>query len=399
MDQPTPVSERIEAMDMLRGVAVLGILLVNINSFALPIEATHMLVDAGYHHAIDGWVFAFVSALAQGKFMSLFAMLFGAGVVMMAGRRWQAGESPAGLHYRRVGVLAAVGLIHGLFIWYGDILFPYAICGAILYPCLLLRGRKLLWLCLGLWGLVMLLSLGFGALTMVGEAVSTDAANDQSFIANETELMRGGFLDIMYVRFVYWLLYLLFSPFLEIPWVLALMMTGALAARSGWIAGQRPRADYARLLIGALLIGLPIAAMRVALDVLSDTGGWLIISVVMNVIDATVLSMAWGAIVMLGVKAWSSNWLGQALVAVGRMALTNYLAQSVICTMLFYGYGLGLFATLSRTELLGVVAVVWAMQIIWSPWWLARHQRGPMEAIWRRLTYPKRAATTASALP
>lgn len=389
MDRPTPVSQRIEAMDMLRGVAVLGILLVNINSFALPFEATFELIDAGYHHAIDGWVFAIVSALAQGKFMSLFAMLFGAGIVMMAGRRWRAGESPAGLHYRRIGVLAAVGLLHGLLIWYGDILFPYAICGAILYPCLLLRGRKLLWLCLGLWGLILLLSLGFGALMMVGESASAEAASDQSFFANETELMRGGLLDIMQVRFVYWLIYLLIGPFFGWPWMLALMMTGALAARSGWITGQRPRADYMRLLMGALLIGLPVAAIRVALSVMPVSDIWLIVSVAMNVIDATALSMAWGAIVMLGVKAWSSNWLGRALIAVGRMALTNYLAQSVICTMLFYGYGLGLFGSFSRTELIGVVLLVWAVQLLWSPWWLARHERGPLEAVWRRLTYPK----------
>jgi uncharacterized protein len=389
MDQPTPVCQRIDAMDMLRGVAVLGILLVNINSFALPFEATFELTQAGYHHAIDGWVYAFVSAMAQGKFMSLFAMLFGAGVVMMAGRRWQAGESPAGLHYRRVGVLAAVGLIHGLLIWYGDILFPYAICGAILYPCLLLRGRKLLWLCLGLWGLVLVSSVGFGALMMWSESASSDAANDQSLFANETELMRGGLLDIMLVRIAYWLLYAVLGPFFGWPWMLALMMTGVLAARSGWITGQRPPADYARLLVVGLLVGLPVASMRVAMGLLSDSEGWLIVSFAMNVIDAAALSMAFGAIVMLGVKAWSSNWLGRALIAVGRMALTNYLAQSVICTLLFYGYGLGLFGSLSRTELIGVVLLVWAVQLLWSPWWLARHERGPLEAIWRQLTYPK----------
>ena len=381
---------------MLRGVAVLGILLVNIYSFALPIDALFELTDEGYHNLVDAWVYALVSLFCGGKFMSMFALLFGAGVAIMVDRRRQAGEPVAALHYRRIALLAVIGLLHGLLIWYGDILLPYAICAAVLFPLLLLSGRTLVWVAATAWAIVALLAVAYGLFAMWGESMAPEGQSATRIFHNETELMRSGWWGVMKVRFVHWLVFMLIGPFITFPWVLALMITGVLAKRLGWIDGRRPRWDYIKLLIVALIVGLPIASARVVLNLWSDSGVWTALEIPMNVIDATALSIAWGSVVVLIVQAGVLPKLRRALVAVGRMALTNYLAQSVICTMLFYGYGFGLFGSLSRASLLLVVLGVWALQLLWSPWWLARHERGPLEAVWRRVTYPSSAPGTAA---
>lgn len=392
-------------MDMVRGVAVLGILLININSFALPIEATHEFSDAGYHSEIDAWVYSLVSVLATGKFLSIFSLLFGAGVALMVDARRRRGEPAIGLHYRRMAVLACIGFLHGTLIWYGDILLPYAICGAVLYPLLFVSRRTLLWIAAVLWAVTLLLALGFGALMMLSESMPSEGGGETSsrLFENEAELMRGGLMSIIKVRLAHWLLLLVVAPFITLPWVMAMMVTGVLAKRHGWLTGQRPTRDYGLLLGGALVVGLPLASARVYLEMGSESESYYLISIAVNMIDAAVLGSAWIAVVMIIAKAGVLAWIRRAIAAVGRMALTNYLAQSVLCTMLFYGYGFGLFGTLSRSELLGVVGAVWLLQLVWSPWWLSRFQRGPMEAVWRRLTYPKptpqQPASTSSIAP
>ncbi|MEO0475977.1 MAG: DUF418 domain-containing protein [Planctomycetota bacterium] len=387
MSQPIPVHQRIEVMDVLRGVAVLGILIVNIYSFALPIDALFELTDEGNHNVIDAWVFAFISLFCGGKFMSMFAMLFGAGVALMVDRRRQRGEPVAGLHYRRIALLAAVGLMHGLLIWYGDILLPYAICSAVLFPLLYLSTRKLVWVGLGVWVIVLMISMVYGLFTMWAESTAAEGQNVARLFQDETERMRGGWWSVMEVRFIHWLVFMLIGPFFHFPWILALMITGALAKRSGWIDGGRPRGDYLRLMVVSVVIGLPIASARVALVLWADTSFLTALELPMFVIDGTLLSIAWGSAVVLLVQAGALARLRRALVAVGRMALTNYLTQSLICTTLFYGYGFALFGSLSRSELLLIVLAIWLFQLLWSPWWLARHERGPLEAVWRRITY------------
>lgn len=390
MTVPTPTAQRIEALDVLRGVAVLGILLLNINSFALPLDAIETLYTTGYENAIDAVVFSVVSVLGQGKFMALFSLMFGAGVSMMVDRRLQRGEPAAGLHYRRMGVLAAIGFIHGVFIWYGDILLFYALAGSVLYPILKLSNRALIRFAIGAWALTLLSSLGLGLLLAMVDSTSTEGQNTSLIFHNEVELMRGGVLGIMKVRFVHWLVILLFAPFLILPWVLSLMLTGAAACRAGWVTGERSMRAYRILLIVGLAIGLPLAVLRTTLILTRADQAALSLGMFLNYAEAAAVGAAWLSLVMLIVKADLLAALRRRLAAVGQMALTNYLAQSVLCTMLFYGYGFGLFGSLSRSALLGVVAGVWLLQLLWSPWWLARNQRGPMEAIWRRLTYPKR---------
>lgn len=379
-------------MDALRGVAVLGILLVNINSFALPIDETYSLAPDRQYGMVDTGVFALVSVLAAGKFMSLFSLLFGAGVALMIDRRWQRGEPAAGLHYKRIGTLAVMGFIHGVFIWYGDILLYYAVCGALLYPLLKVSLANLRWFCVGAWVLALVLSLGCGGLSAWAVAMAPEGENVSRIFDNEVELMRSGLLGVMKVRVVHWLVYLIVSPFMALPWIMALMITGVLAYRGGWITGERSTRDY-RLLLGlGLLVGLPIAALRTAIVLMGSELLEYTVYFPLNMIDAIALGGAWLAILMLVVKAEFFAAARRILAAVGRMALTNYLAQSILCTLVFYG--LGLFGAFSRTELLGFVAVVWALQLVWSPIWLSRFERGPMETLWRRMIYGARPRAT-----
>lgn len=385
---------------MLRGVAVLGILSVNIVFFALPLDANESPYAVGYHHPVDAWVFAAVNTLAAGKFMSLFALLFGAGVALMVDRRRQRGEPAAGLHYGRLATLAVIGLIHGLLIWYGDILLFYAICGAALYPFLRLSGKKLRWVCLGAWVFALLITTGFGLVIAWLVSTAPEGENTARIFENEVELMRGGLLSIMKVRFIHWLIFMLVSPFFFLPWITALMLTGVLAIRGGWMSAERPTRDYRMLLLLGLLVGLPIAVLRTAMYFLEEQMLTDVLSLPLNMIDALALSGAWLALVMLAIHANMFSALRARTAAVGQMALTNYLAQSLICTFLFYGYGLAWFGSFSRTALMGVVVGIWALQLAWSPWWLARHERGPIEAVWRRLTYgskPRHAPEPASA--
>lgn len=374
-------------MDVLRGVSVLGILLVNIYSFAMPIDALYTPYTDPPPSTLDVWGYGLVSVFATGKFMSLFALLFGAGVAMMFDRRRQRSEPAAGLHYRRVGTLAALGFVHGVFIWYGDILLAYAMCGALLYPLLLLKDRTLRWVWAGAWGLALISTLGYGALMAWLVSMAPEGESTARIFENEVDLMRGGFLDIAKVRLIHWLAFLIMGPFVTLPWCLALMLTGVQAIRGGWVTGKRSTRDYKRLLVLGLLLGLPIAGLRTTLSLIEQEQVYLVFGLVLNVLDGLALSSAWMALVMLAVQAQWFGVLRRALGAVGRMALTNYIAQSLICTLLFYGYGLGWFGSFSRTQLLGVVLGVWLVQLLWSPWWLGRFERGPLEHAWRRLTY------------
>ncbi|MFN3168280.1 MAG: DUF418 domain-containing protein [Phycisphaeraceae bacterium] len=387
MAQPTPANERNHAMDALRGVAVLGILLVNINSFGLPLGDAEVPFGLGYAGPLDAWVFAVVSVFAAGKFMSLFALLFGAGVAMFIDRRSARGASAAGLHYRRLATLGGLGVIHGLFIWYGDILLPYALCGALLYPLLLIPRRWFVVVVLSAWSIALCGTSLFGLLIYWVESTSMQGDGGTGVFDNEVELMRSGLAGVMKVRAVHWLIFLFLFPFLVMPWVLSLMLTGAWAVRSGWMSGKRSSIDYRRLLLVCLAVGLPIGCLRTALSFVAGravaTGAWM----PLNLIDASALAGAWLACVMLACRVDALARARAVFAAVGRMALTNYIAQSLICTALFYGYGLGWFGALSRSELLAVALCVCLLQLVWSPVWLARFERGPLEAVWRRLTY------------
>jgi uncharacterized protein len=402
--QPVPASERIEAMDVLRGFALLGILLMNIEAMVGPLNSAMTGLDPALTGA-DRWVDAAVYALVQGKFYTLFSLLFGMGFAVMMRRADGAGRPFATLYLRRTFGLLVIGTVHMLAIWSGDILMIYALLSLVLLWGFRRKATEKLprW-AIGLYLAPIVLILLFGALADLArldpqaavEAVKQEAAQlaDMARAVAAQRAAYGGddYLAAVAQRWDDMLAVL--GMVLFFGWqVLGMFVLGLWFVRSG--ATERPREFprlYSRLRSVALPLGL--AMMLTSLAVEPTLDGRMDFSV------GVAAALAWSAslLMCLGYFAWimralqSPLWGSRlaVLAPAGRMALTNYLAQSLIGTLVFYGYGLGWFEQLPRAWQVPFVLVVFALQVAWSRWWLARFRYGPAEWLWRAFTYGRR---------
>ena len=385
--------ERIAAIDVLRGAAVLGILLMNIQSFSMPDSAYLNPTTYGDLSGINGWIWTFCRLFADQKFMTLFSMLFGAGIVLMSERTVAQGRRPAPAHYRRMAVLLAIGLAHGYFLWYGDVLMLYAVCGMLIY-----WARK--WWPTALFGVGILCVLA-GAAVLVNLQLSLkdfspeDMADleetwrpSQENVDWELDVYRGEYWAQMehragemdkfyYVLFVAW-----FAR------VTGLMLIGMALFKWKVLHAARSSHFYTRMLIFGLAMGLAIEAIGILYQ---NTGEWsldvMIPGQLFNYFSSLFTAAAYLAAVML---IHLPQWWPKAqakLGAVGRMAFTNYLTQTIICTTIFYGHGFGFFGHVERWQQFLIVLAIWVLQIAWSSWWLERFQNGPLEWLWRCATY------------
>lgn len=383
---------------MLRGFAVLGILIVNIQGFARVASAFLNPTSGRVLEGADLWTWGAIYLFADTKFISIFSLLFGAGIALMTERMAERGVSGTGLHYRRNAWLLAIGLVHAYLIWHGDILVTYALCGFLLYPLRNLEARRLLWIggcavavVLPLWTLLVV-SIPYwpeaDRMAMVAEwAPSRDA------IDAEIAAFRGGWTEQVQAR----------APIAlavqtsALPGMLlwragGMMLVGMALYKFGVVTAQRSSAFYRRMVVAGLAAGLPLAAAGVwykihvgfAWDRAMFQGG------LFNYVGSIGVFLGYLGLVMLMVKNGRLPRLQQRLAATGRMALTNYITQSLICSLVFYGHGLGLFERVGGPGQVGIVAAIWAVQLIWSPWWLARYRFGPLEWLWRSATYRRR---------
>lgn len=395
---PVAAGDRIVALDVLRGVAVLGILLVNIRAFAMVSAAYgNPTVNDGLEGA-GLWVWAVVHLFAETKFISIFSMLFGAGMAMMADRAVQRRASGAGVHYRRQLWMLVFGLAHAHLIWFGDILVAYALCGCLLYPLRNLRPRWALILgacwtavVIPLW-LAVAASLRYWPDEARAE-MEADWTPSPEALNAEIAAFRGGWLEQMPYR-VEGALELETTVFLVyFLWRAGgLMLVGMGLYRLGVLAAARSASFYRRTALAGLAAGLPAIAAGMAYN-WSGGFAWersMFQGTLFNYVGSVGVSLAYVGLVMLAVKAGRFPRLQRRLAATGRMALTNYVAQSVLCTFVFYGHGLGLFEQVEAVGQMGVVLAVWTVQLAWSPWWLRRFRFGPLEWLWRTLVYMKR---------
>lgn len=408
----TPVGpkERIASIDVLRGVALLGILSINIGSFALPEIASSDPRTIGGWSGINKGVWGVFHLLCEQKMMSLFSMLFGAGLIIMAQRSEARGRSLMGIYYRRISWLLVFGLLHAFLLWDGDILIPYALCGFVLYPFRRLRpGTQIL-----LGALVFLsqviLATGLGLLEVRLQQL-TGPDNDRGTeeqrqwrrdleeeifpsrdIDAEIERHHRGYAAQLGKRaednlseetggFLFW----------AGPRAGGLMLIGMGLMQLGVFSAERSFRFYSTLAVLGYLLGPPLVGYGIHdmtthdFEVLRQY----LWSGHFNYVGSLFVALGHVGIVMLICKAGLLRWLTARLAAVGRMALSNYLMQSILCTTLFEGWGLGLFGKLDRTQLLGVVAAIWLVQLTVSPLWLRYFRFGPMEWLWRSLTYWK----------
>jgi uncharacterized protein len=409
---PTPGPQRWLAPDVLRGVALLGILLMNIRSFA-DLEAMYVNPWArGEPSLIDVSAWYLTGVLCEGKFVTLFSLLFGGGIVLMYQRR-DAEDLPSGwLHYRRMIVLLVIGLLHAYLVWGGDILVAYAIAGMLLFP---LRRLGPVWLIvLGSVGIAIeaLLMLGVGGMLAVLDGVLPpedladlhlpDPAIDPTptMIDEELAAFRAGWTEQVRFRAPWMLELHLFLPIFGLWRTAGVMLIGMALLKLGLLSARAPASRYRHAVIFGILIGLPLIVAGLVLFPADarDSLRAILLAPIPNALGSVFLAAAYAGIVLLWCRRVVTDPHREpgpamhALAAVGRLSLTNYLLQSALGTLLFYGTlnPAPWFGRLGYATQLLVVPVVWAVLIAFSVFWLKHFRLGPMEWLWRWASYGTR---------
>ncbi|HVR42301.1 MAG TPA: DUF418 domain-containing protein [Thermoanaerobaculia bacterium] len=390
-DAPSPVApdERIALLDILRGFAIFGILVVNVLYFSQPIA---WVVDSPFEGTWDRIATAVITIFFAGKFYSTFSMLFGVGFAIQLARAQRRGGSALPTYVRRLFWLLLIGLTHAIAIWYGDILHIYAILGFILILFRNARPRTLL--IAAAISLMIPVALTFvGAAALSASPPDPDAPSIHEIMHTEDALRNyaeGTWSEIAGQRVRDWLMLLGFSVFF-LPNVFAMFLVGFWAGRSEiHLRAAELRGAFRRVVAIALPLGLALNAIvyltREAVDPTLPT--WLgAFSQLAYAIGVPLLAVSYIAAVALRVTRPEGPGALAALAPLGRMALTNYLVHSVIGTLIFYGYGLGLYGKVGPWIAIPLAVVIVGLQIPLSRWWLSRFRFGPVEWLWRSATY------------
>lgn len=395
---PVSVTERIDSIDVLRGVALLGILVMNIQSFSMIGSAYVNPTAYGDLTGINLWVWAGCHLLADQKFMTIFSMLFGAGVVVFTSRVEARGKSAAGLHYRRMAWLILFGLLHAHLFWYGDILYTYGMCGLAAYLFRKLRPTWLILIGVPMIAVPSLLNLSLGWLTQASPTFAEKMAEGNSgfwaptaeMVAEELETYRGGWLDQAPDRSG-WSAF--FQTLMFAMWggwrAGSLMLFGMAMFKMGVFSAARAKAEYWLMIAAAALVGIPLIALGIYHNF---DQGWTfeysnLFGSQFNYWASVLVSFGWVGVVMLVCKAPRMRPWTRPFAAVGRMAFTNYIMHTIICTTIFYGHGFGQYGYWERWQQFLLVLGIWAFQLVFSPIWLSIFRFGPLEWAWRCLSY------------
>lgn len=423
---PTQRAERIGMLDTTRGIAVLGILLMNIVGFGLP-EAYEDPTNWGGHDGANLWVWRINALFFEGTMRGLFTLLFGAGALLFlqrqADRDAQGSRDLGGtaLYFRRTGLLILFGLINAyVLLWEGDILFYYGVTGLFLYFFRRLRTPALIVIGLAVLTVPTFMNYmdrtEYEAVRMRGEAAATlqqsgatltdeqrnaidelDKAHAEHKPAQERLEIAVASIQASYLsafrylksRTFYWeTSFFIRYGFAE---CLGMMLLGMALLKLGILSGSAKSSVYATMLLAGYTIGLAINLWETrtlensafSVNAIMDTHVTYDLGrVPMTIAHVGLIGWLWQTPVLMTAK--------RILARVGQMALTNYLTQSILCGLLFTGAGLGLFGQFQRYELYYIVVAIWILQLAWSPWWLNRFQFGPAEWLWRSLTYGRR---------
>lgn len=400
LTSPLPASERIILLDILRGFAIFGILMVNMKIFIHPVNIMMLRpsLDQPLFLLIPDLLIKF---LFEGKFYTLFSLLFGYGFWIFMNKKVETG-SIIPVFRRRLAVLLLVGVLHIVLLWAGDILFFYAIFGFFLLLYRKSSDRKA-----AIWGAVLILlpaivtALTWGMMALGSSfpegkaAIDASAAESFRSINEMIERSRqayghGSFSEIVHARIKEWTA-LLPGLLFFYPAVLGTFLFGMLAARKNLAVSNAANASFFRK---CLPLSLPIGIVGEAVYTYASYHADMAMPNRMSVlasfshaVGAPALTLSYiGLIIVLFEKGRLSR-LWNALVPVGRMALTNYLMQSLICTTIFLSYGLGMSGKLNTLQGIALVVLIYSLQILYSRYWISEFRYGPAEWIWRRLTY------------
>ncbi len=390
---------RIEALDALRGLAVIGIALMNVIAFAMPANAYLNPRVWGGTDVLETTLWALGFVFVEDKFRALFAMMFGAGVAILLGKDV---PHPLRSHYARMAVLLAIGLAHAVLLANNDVLRIYAVCGLLLPIAARWPTRRLLWAAVLLlagqlavsgwfaWGWLHYwyqyasgMPVDLAARDMAERTYGGHPDTIAYSLAQGAESFAGRLArrlsDLpMQGRFIV----------ASMPSALAAMLLGMALWRSGLLAGKWDAARARRLARNCALASLPVLLALAAWDILSG------FDAIVTAANAIVISAPFDVVLGAGYAALAMALFGGALkdraitrrlAAVGRLALTNYLATSLVFAAMFASWGLGLFGEVSRGPILLLALVPIALMLAWSPMWLARFRQGPAEWAWRSL--------------
>lgn len=418
---PAPVdrAERISALDSLRGFALLGILLMNIIAMGMYGGAYDDPTVTGGAAGANLGVWAVMHVLAEGKMRCLFSMVFGASIILLTSRLDERHEG-ADIYYRRTLWLLLFGILHAYLLWLGDILYPYAMCALVMYPFRRLPARRLL----TIGGVVLVLTavsyIGYGFYTRdmleKGRSAETASLSGQKLTSEQEEAKkdyeewkkfnrpnaeqlkkdadewRGSPLSVIKARakvVARWHGLVFYHPMNWDIW--SMMFIGMGLMKTGILSAQRSLRFYGLMALIGYAVGIPVNSYTAWVIIRSNfdpaVHAWANSSY-----DVGRLSIALGHLGMLMVlcKGGWLSWLTGRLGAIGQMAFSNYIFQSVVTAFLFTGYGFRLYGQMQRYQLYYVVAAIWVVQLIISPIWLKHFRFGPLEWVWRSLTYWKK---------
>jgi uncharacterized protein len=398
--QPVPVSdkERVEALDLLRGFALLGILAMNIRAMAAPFGAYVTPFAFFEYDGASRWGYIFTSIVFDLKMMGLFSMLFGAGVLLYAGKTAEGSPHPGALWFRRMFWLLLIGLVHAYLIWEGDILVPYALCGILVLWWVRRWSARAL-----ATAAIVFLMIGATSLVVQGwfwdRMAEVDRAEQLAIMSPtpeqaraQLEVMRGSFAQIVADRAPFVLVAQTFFFLMFFLWRCGgMMLLGMALYKAGFLEGRWSARTYATVAMLCLAIGLSMAAIgvsglervRFAMPQRSTAEVW-------NYVGAVFASIGYAAALLLLIRQEAVAGFRRRLAAVGQMALSNYLFQSVATAIIFLGWGFGLAGRFDYAQQLLVVVAIWIIQLLITPVWLAHFRFGPAEWVWRSLTYWRR---------
>ena len=389
--------ERIASMDVMRGIAVMGILVANLPGFALPNPAYFSPMAWGGSTGANIWVWFTTYVLIEGKMRGMFTFLFGASMLLVIDGARAKGESPARVHYSRMATLAVIGALHLYLFWWGDILLHYAMVGAIAFLFARLSVR---WL--------MVCGLGLLALQVANDAVpalqyfaaaARDTPEKIAFwnqfapmfgvppladIRAQIAAIRSDFVSAAIHRWTHEDNPLMILAIFGMQ-TLSAMLLGMAGYKSGFLTGRWERARYRRWATVCLGITVPLYVL-LAINTLSHGffPPWVFFDSIVAAEPLRPLMVAgYAALVVLLMRP--GGWLTTRLAAVGRAAFTNYLGTTLMMTFIFSGWGLGQYGAWQRWQLYLLVPLAWAIMLAWSKPWLDRFAYGPLEWVWRTM--------------
>jgi uncharacterized protein len=366
---------RIVSIDIIRGFAIFGIFLVNMISFHSPF--LYLDPSQWWEGRLDQITYIMIDVFAQASFYPLFSLLFGYSFVWLRDKAILQGLSFPMMAFRRLIFLLGVGLIHAFFIWHGDILYQYAILGFFLLFFLHLSGRTLLFSGLSLYGIP---TIGFNLLLTFVPTNGLDIYDQQKAELSLSIYQNGTFSEITTQRITDWQLTNSFEnfPFMVIS-IFSLFLIGAGVAKLKWLENPDLNQKTTYVLVITSVVGILVKLSPYLFTNDSQT------QYLQDSIGGISLAFAYALIIF---KIAKHKWM-QPLAYIGRMSISNYLLQSVLSTFLFYQYGLGMYGKISLFTGTILATVIFIFQIMLSQYWLKRYRYGPVEWIWRCMTYLK----------